>query len=390
MVAIIGGPRSADGYTWYQVVGPLREWGLVRPLDGSGWVAASGAGTTRLSPVKAPNTTRIAAALGHVGFGNAGSGQPRQRRGRDRPPRLLAERRPFGRHDPDRLDERSRLRQPGSPRLEGGRDLVGNVPIEQARGRSPPVRLERPGRHTTLPNGKYLVSLVGRDAGTTFYDPSPVFRAGTLATYGVTIDTVFPVVAAASSGSDLISPNGDGIRDAVTLKLTAKGATAWAFSAAPLSGSTIGAAVATRSGYGGTAAVSWNGRSTAGAVVRDGLYRLTLSAADNAGDRVARAWTVRVDDTPAALAASAAPVSFSPNGDGAGDSSRLGWSASERITGSARVYRGTTLIRSWTVAAATAGAVRWTGTDAAGRAVPDGRYLSGSRVATRQATSRRR
>src|SRR5207249_2376936 len=191
--------------------------------------------------------------------------------------------------------------------------------------------------------------------------------------YGVTIDTVAPVVGSASTSSTLISPNGDGIRDTVTVKLTASGANGWTFSAARLSGSTLGAAVATRTGAGGSAAVAWNGRTNANVVVADGLYRLTLTAVDNAGNRGARSWTVRVDRTPATLAATAGPISFSPNGDGTADTTRLGWSASERITGSARVYRGTTLIRSWAVTAATSGAVRWSGTDSAGRAVAEDR-----------------
>jgi len=374
LVAIIGGPRSADGYTWYRVVGALREWGLLTPPDDAGWVAASGAGTTRLSPVKAPNATRIAAALGDLAFGNAGEASLGSAAA------ATAHRAfsPNGDRSGDTLAiDWTNDRAFDSLVLRVWRadgTLVGNVPIGKlAAG---PHQLDWNGRvgATALPNGRYLVTLVGSDAGTTFYDPSTVFRAGALKTYGVTIDTVFPVVASASSNSTLISPNGDGLRDRVTVKLTAAGASSWAFSAAPLSGSTVGAAVATRSGPGGRATVAWNGRSNAGAVVRDGLYRLTLAALDNAGNRVARSWTVRVDHTPATLTATATPASFSPNGDGTADASRLGWSASERITGSARVYRGTTLIRSWTVTAATARAVRWTGTDAAGHAVPDGRY----------------
>jgi spore germination protein YaaH/flagellar hook assembly protein FlgD len=375
IVAITGAPRSADGYTWYKVVGPLREWGAVTALAESGWVAARGAGTTRLSPVKAPNATRVAAALGHLAFGNAGPASLGSAAA------ATAHRAfsPNGDHSGDTIPidwTNDRAFDSLSLRVwKADGHLVGDVPIGKLS--AGPHQLDWNGRAgaTALPNGRYLVSLVGRDAGATFYNPTTTFRAGALATYGVTIDTVFPAVASASSSSTLISPNGDGIRDSVTVKLRATGATGWAFSAAPLSGSTVGAAVATRSGAGGSASVAWNGRTNTGAVVRDGLYRLTLSAVDNAGNRRARSWTVRVDDTRASLTATATPPSFSPNGDGAADTSRLGWSASERITGSARIYHGTTLIRSWTVTAATAGAVRWTGTNAAGRAVPDGHYL---------------
>ena len=80
------------------------------------------------------------------------------------------------------------------------------------------------------------------------------------------------------------------------------------------------------------------------------------------------------DITPPSIGVSAAPTSFSPNGDGAFDTTRLSWTSSERITGTARLARGTTVIRSWAIGNVAAGAILWTGTDAAGRRVPDGRY----------------
>ena len=328
-----------------------------------------------MTPVKAPNATRVAAALGDLAFGNAGAASlgssaassahrafsPNGDRSHDIIPIDWTNDRAF-----DSLVLRV---------WKADGTLVGNVRIATLAAGAHEFDWNGRVGATVLPNGRYLVSIVGIDGGATFYDPTPAFRAGALAAYGVTIDTVAPVVGSASSNSTLISPNGDGIRHTVTVKLTASGANGWTFSAARLSGSILAAAVATRSGVGGSAAVTWNGRTNAGAIVADGLYRLTLAAVDNAGNRAIRSWTVRVDDTPATLTATAGPTSFSPNGDGTADSTRLGWSASERITGSARVYRGTSLIRSWTVTSAGSGAVRWSGTDSVGHAVPDGRYL---------------
>ena len=154
-------------------------------------------------------------------------------------------------------------------------------------------------------------------------------------------------------------------------------------SAAPVSGTTVGTAIATRAGSGGTASVAWDGRTSAGGVAPDGTYRLTLAAHDDAGNKVVRSWNVRLDTTAATLASSATPARFSPNGDGAADTTRLAWSSSERITGSARIYRGTTLIRSWSIANLASGAITWNGIDAAGRAVADGTYSF--RVAGRDA-----
>lgn len=374
IVAIIGGPTSAGGYTWYQVLGPIREWGPVSPLAAPGWVVAGVTGSTWLSPAKAPNATRIGAALGDLGFGNAGPASlgtaasatahrafsPNGDGSGDTIPIDWTSDRDF-----DSLALRV-FKADGTP--------VGDVGISKLAAGAHQVDWNGRVGTSVLPNGRYLVSLVGSAAGTTYFDPSPVFVTGDLATFGVTIDTVPPVFVSSSASSTLISPNGDGIRDSVTVKLSATGATHWNFAAAPVSGATVGAAVATRSGAGGSAAVTWNGRSNAGAVVHDGPYRLTLRALDDAGNRVTRSWTVLVDDTPASLAATATPALFSPNGDGAADATRLSWSASERITGNARVYHGTTLIRTWAVTAAGSGAVTWTGTDSAGGAVPDGHY----------------
>ena len=383
VVAIVGGPRTADGYTWYQVAGALHEWGAVSVLAAPAWVATGGSGSPWLSPAKAPNATRVTAALGDLAFGNAG-------------PASLgtaadsASHRAFspngdGSGDTiaidwtsDRAFDSLVLRV-----FRANGTIAADIPLsERAVGAH---QLDWNGRigPTVLPDGRYLVSLVGVAAGTTFFDPSPVFLPGALATYGVTIDTVAPVVGSASSSSSLISPNGDGIRDSVTVKLVATGASGWIFSAAPLSGTTLGAPVTSRSGAGGSVTLTWTGRTDAGARVADGLYRLTLSAVDSAANRTARSWTVRVDDTPPTIPASVSPPIFSPNGDGATDASRLGWSASEPITGWARVYHGTNLIRSWPVSAATAGAVTWNGTDAAGHGVADGRYTF--RVAGRDA-----
>jgi flagellar hook assembly protein FlgD len=128
--------------------------------------------------------------------------------------------------------------------------------------------------------------------------------------------------------------------------------------------------------------VTWDGRNAAGAVAPDGLYRLQLVASDAAGNRVSRSWNVRLDATPPAIAPTA-PASFSPNRDGASDTARLAWTSSDSITGTARVYRGTTLVRSWTIAGGTSGAVTWTGTNGAGALVADGTYSF--RVAGRDA-----
>ncbi|MEO7664104.1 MAG: glycosyl hydrolase family 18 protein, partial [Candidatus Limnocylindrales bacterium] len=58
-LAITGGPTSADGYDWYQVTGPVRQWSPVDPVQVGGWVAAGTSGDPYLAPRMPINTTRV-------------------------------------------------------------------------------------------------------------------------------------------------------------------------------------------------------------------------------------------------------------------------------------------------------------------------------------------
>ena len=71
-VQVIGGPRNADGYTWYQVVGPVRQWTTVQPLNAAGWVAASGNGVRNLAPRGAVYATRVNAGITGLRLANGG------------------------------------------------------------------------------------------------------------------------------------------------------------------------------------------------------------------------------------------------------------------------------------------------------------------------------
>ncbi|HET7703997.1 MAG TPA: glycosyl hydrolase family 18 protein [Candidatus Limnocylindrales bacterium] len=383
LVAIVAGPRSADGYTWFQVRGPLTEWGIVTSPGSAAWVATGSSTQTWLSPARAPYGTTVAAAIGDLGYGDGGAASI------GTGSTALAERAfsPNG----DGVADRMAIDWTNDRAFEGmalkvfraDGTLAGTVALDQVAAGARQVGWDGRIGTTALPNGRYLVTVLGSVGGTTFYNPSLAFSGAALATHGITIDTVAPVATAASIGGTLVSPNGDGILDTVRVSLTASGANRWTFSAAPVSGTTVGAAIAIQAGTGGAASVAWDGRTDAGAVAPDGTYRLTLAAHDLAGNKVVRSWNVRLDTTPATLGSSATPDRFSPNGDGAADTTRLAWSSSERITGSARIYRGTTLVRSWSIANLAAGAITWNGTDAAGKAVADGSYTF--RVAGRDA-----
>lgn len=374
ILAIVGGPRSADGYTWFQVRGPLSEWGPVRVLSSAVWVAAVGSGRANLTPVKAPNATRVAAAISDLGVGGAGAASIGTSAA------AVAHRSfsPNGDGSGDRIavdwtNDRT-LDRLAARVFRADGVLVGSIPLAAT----------SKGHHRwiwngavagrRLPDGRYLATLVGSAGGTTFFNPTASFIKPAFDAYRLTVDTIGPKLTSASISSTLLSPNGDGIRESLVARIAATGADRWSFTVAPLAGQKVGAVVASRSGTGASGAVKWTGRTNTGAVVPDGVYRVMLAASDIAGNQVRRSWNVRVDRTPARITPLATPALFSPNGDGAADAAKLSWSASEPITGTARIYHGATLVRSWSITNAAAGAVTWNGRNAAGTLVGDGAY----------------
>jgi flagellar hook assembly protein FlgD len=216
-----------------------------------------------------------------------------------------------------------------------------------------------------------VLQLVGVAGSKTYTSPSarPV-TAAQVAAYSVVVDTVAPVVASASRTNGLISPNGDGTRDSTRLTLRATGATRWTARVANAAGTVVRSA----SGSGGSAALTWAGTDNAGARVPNGRYTVTLAALDEAGNAASRTWPVVLDTVGPAFALAASLRIFSPNGDGTADTTVLRWTANETATGTARLLKGTTVIRSWTVASRSAWSVTWNGRTAAATPVKDGTY----------------
>ncbi|MEO5966345.1 MAG: glycosyl hydrolase family 18 protein, partial [Candidatus Limnocylindrales bacterium] len=74
LVAITGGPVSADGYTWYQVMGPLKEWPAVTAVQSGVWLAASSPSSTNVTPASGPHQTRVGGAITGLSFRSGGAG----------------------------------------------------------------------------------------------------------------------------------------------------------------------------------------------------------------------------------------------------------------------------------------------------------------------------
>jgi hypothetical protein len=60
---VIGGPVTGEGYTWWQVSGPVKQWPPVDSMQVGGWVAASGNGATNAGPRRPVYATRVSAGI---------------------------------------------------------------------------------------------------------------------------------------------------------------------------------------------------------------------------------------------------------------------------------------------------------------------------------------
>ena len=369
LVALTSGPVSAGGCTWYEVTQPVREWSSVSFVERGVWIAVQSGSTASVVPYHAPNTTVVDAGISGFDFGGGGltGADPAAVAGRTFSP------------NGDGSQDGLRIRWTATValrrltlnvlRLDGS--LVGavNVPVltKGAHG----FTWDGKAGGKRVPDGQYLLQLAGASGSRAYRAPSArPATPGQVSAYAVTVDTVAPVVKAASASSALISPNGDGIRETAAFALSATGATRWyaQVAAGPE------APVRTASGTGGSLKFTWNGRNDAGAPAPDGAYTATLAACDVAGNCATRSYPVRLDTTAPKVSLAALPTPLSPNGDGFADTAVLGWTAPEAASGTMSIWRGSTLMRRWTVSVATAETVAWNGRTASGALVGDGRY----------------
>ncbi|OGN87777.1 MAG: hypothetical protein A2X23_07080 [Chloroflexi bacterium GWC2_73_18] len=169
------------------------------------------------------------------------------------------------------------------------------------------------------------------------------------------------------------SPNGDGVKDAITFTATLSEGATWKLRVQRSDGTTL----VTRTGTGQTIRTTWNGSGVA-----DGSYRVVVDATDalgNVGDRYID-WAT-VDTVAPSLgsfgtSAPVTPLSFSPDGDGYEDTAAFGYSVSEASTLQVAVTNASgATVRNFTVnAPAGSGSFTWDGRNGSGARVADGRY----------------
>ena len=390
LFAITGGPATADGRTWYEVSGPLATWGAVRAVESNVWVATSGSGVTNAVAAQAPNATLVQAGIRWVGFsggGVASLGRAAAAAGQ----RSFS---PNGDGSGDRLvirwNNRHALDSLVLRVLLPDGTLVGARSLPDTGAGLQEYAWDGTAGEPA-PDGTYVLQLVGTDGATTYTWPAEAPTAnGLAAVVGVTVDRVPPALVTATASGARLSPNGDARYDAMRISGTGSAdVVRWDVVVRRVVGGVAGDPIRRIAGTGRSASTSWNGTADGGARAPDGTYRVTLRLFDRAGNGATRSWPAVVDATPPALTATPRPAAISPDADGIADTARLAWAASEHATGTLRVLRGTTVIRSWTIAG-TAGAVTWNGRDAAGRTVADGRYtvaVTGSDALANRATT---
>ncbi|HUX13428.1 MAG TPA: gliding motility-associated C-terminal domain-containing protein [Spirochaetia bacterium] len=226
------------------------------------------------------------------------------------------------------------------------------------------------------------------------------FGLGVNAPLGI-VDHTPPVISVDYPETRYISPNNNGIQDALEFPVSIKDSRyvmGYLLRIEDESGkvvriiankenrpenkgfqNVIDRLTAVKSGVPIPATLRWDGTADSGKVVPDGTYRFSVEAWDDNGNRaISKPYLVVVDDTPPVASVSVrAPddLIFSPNGDGNKDTLAIEQTGSvEKLwTGEIVNAEGkTVLTRTWT-AAAPAGFV-WNGRDDSGKSVPDGVY----------------
>ncbi len=392
---IVGGPRSRDGSTWYEVVGPLKEWAPVATRTRSNvWVATSSGSGSRVKVVRAPNTTSLDVLIDDLAIGAVDMVKATRATSTGTRSALSAAFSPSG----DKVRDGLRI----AYRLDTGLDALTLRVVRASDGatigsRALPGRSR--GRHVydwdgslggrRLPDGAYVIQLVGKAGSTRAAAPAAAMTDPTidLRAWTASIDTSPPTVSAVTASLSAISPDSDGRQDATTLRVAAgPGATAWTLRLLDRGG----ALVRSYQGAGREVKVTWDGRAANGSRVADGGYRAEVRVDDALGNTATATAPLTVDTTDPrgsvspvvpGLVGGATSHAFSPDGDGWQDKVVLRVVGEEPVKAAIAIRDGSgRIVWSATTPMGASPSVTWKGRDRRGRILKDGTYRVRAKV----------
>ncbi|HET9757662.1 MAG TPA: glycosyl hydrolase family 18 protein [Candidatus Limnocylindrales bacterium] len=188
-------------------------------------------------------------------------------------------------------------------------------------------------------------------------------------------DSVPPTLSGGSISAARFSPNGDGVIDSTTIRMSATGHVRWGYRVQAVVGASLGPNLRSGTVANKTLAFTWNGMDSSPAVVADGAYRVTLWAEDASANRSERPFTVFVDNRASTIVTRASRGFLSPDGDGQSDSLPLAWTSTEAVAGTVRVRdKDGRVQRAWSFTSRLSWNGTWDGRGRDGLAVKDGRY----------------
>ena len=202
-------------------------------------------------------------------------------------------------------------------------DLSHLNPLGKARVECFVTQKYRAGQWVTLPviSGHRQVNYTDCP-GTVLFGLLPAVRT---AVAGIGDPKIYTPTAAPGA----FSPNGDGVRDAVTLSAALSRTDDWTIALSDAAGSVV----ARFSGSGPVARAVWDGRDAAGARLPDGAYRASFGATSVNGSARPASVAVRIDTVrPSLTGFRVTPSVISPNGDHFADVARVAFGVSERCT----------------------------------------------------------
>ena len=189
VVAVTGGPTTADGYVWWQVTQPVLEWGTVTFAEAGVWMASGPVATSSdyIGAYRPPNSTTVSAALRVTGFNGLGSGGL----GAANSSQRVVSPNGDGDHDTIRLDWTSTVTvstlQLRILRSDG--TLVDTRSLSSLAPGTAHYTWDGKAGGVPVADGSYVLQLVGTAGSTTYHAPSAdPATAAQLATFGVTVD----------------------------------------------------------------------------------------------------------------------------------------------------------------------------------------------------------